>query len=487
MTIIQKLKGSLLSENLLGKSLRGGGILAVGSLIENLGRFVRNMILARLLAPEAFGLMATIISAVAMMEALTQVGMRQSTIQNKYGGEDGFLNTVWWISFLRGLCLYLISFFAAPYISAYFNQSDSSNILRIGFLVLLINGLISPRTYILEKELNFKKWVLVMQGSGIAGVTISIISAFILKNIWALLLGFLCEALLRTILSFILCPIKPKVKLDKKYSAEIMKFSRRMFGLPIIMMIYAQIDVFVVGKVLSIHQLGIYVLVKSLAAMPAEFFSKIVQPIALPVFASMQDDLSRLTKTLISLTRFTALFGIPFIAFLFLFADPILKIVYGYEYSELAIPFGLLCITTLITIISSVIVMVYFAIGKPHMHRTASLARTIIFLILIYPATKLFSITGVALVTLVAATLLILIQLIYARRVITLNIFDYLHNWLPGVQASLIIIIPGAIIKFFPIGNGITSLLIGISLCLTAWFYGIYKTGLIKWFNVRTS
>ncbi|PKN87215.1 MAG: hypothetical protein CVU51_05995 [Deltaproteobacteria bacterium HGW-Deltaproteobacteria-1] len=476
MMDFKKISTVFKSNSLTAKFAKGGGILAVGSFAENLLRFARNMILARILAPEVFGLMATVISSVSVLEALTQVGLRQSTIQNKNSSNDQFLNAVWWISSLRGVTIYLVAFFASPYISAYFGRPDAANILRIGFLVFLFYGFISPRIHILEKELQFKKWVIMMQGAGIIGVIVAIASAFVLKNVWALLLGYLTEAALRTILSFILCPIKPTLKLDKFYTAEVMKFSRRMFGLPIIMMVYTQIDIFIIGKILSLKILGTYVLVKNLAEMPMEFFSKIVHPVTLPVFSSMQEEKTKLNNTLISITRITGLFGIPLVSFFFLYGEPILNIVYGPVYSRLAIPFGILSISAMIVIISSLIVQMNFAIGQPNLHRTASLVRTIIFLILIYPATKFFGLTGTAVAGLIAVTTLIPIQLIYARKVVNLHPSKYLQNLLPGALTSLIIIVPSIVIQIFFTIEGFYSLLIGIGLCTTAWLYSIHKT-----------
>lgn len=476
MINFKKISTLFKSNSLSAKFAKGGGILAIGSFAENLLRFARNIILARILAPEAFGLMATVISSVSVLEALTQVGLRQSTIQNKNSSNENFLNAVWWISSLRGLVIYLMAFFASPYISAYFGQPESSHILRIGFLVFLLNGFISPRIHILEKELRFKKWVILMRGAGIIGVIVAIASAFVLKNVWALLLGYLTEAVLRTILSFILCPIKPTLKLDKFYTTEVLNFSRRMFGLPIIMMIYTQIDIFVIGKILSLKILGSYVLVKHLAEMPMEFFSKIVHPVTLPVFSSMQDEKPKLNNTLISITRITGLFGIPLVAFFFLYGEPILHLVYGPEYSKIAIPFGILSVSAMIVIISSLIVQMNFAIGQPNLHRTASLVRTIIFLILIYPATKFFGLTGTASAGLIAVTAMILIQLTYARKVVNLHTHEYIKNLLPGLLASLIIIIPSVVVKVFIVKEGICFLIIGTGLFLTACFYGISKT-----------
>lgn len=472
----REIKIILGSHGLLSKSLRGGSVLAVGSFIENLLRFIRNIVLARLLAPEAFGIMATVISSVSVLEAITQVGLRQSTIQNRLGSEEGFLNSVWWISSLRGFGLYIIAFVASPFIAAYFNQSDSVSLLRIGFLVILLNGLISPRVHILERELRFRSWVILMQGSGIIGVMAAIVAALSLGNVWALLLGFMAEASLRVIVSFIICPIKPQLRLDKKYTIEIMQFSRRLFGLPLLMMLYAQADIFIIGKLLSIHQLGTYVLVKGLAEMPSEFFSKIVHPITLPVFASMQDDRNLLATALFSTTRITGIFTIPFAAFLGLFSEPILKIVYGVEYSRLALPFAILNVSTLILMLGSLIVQMYFAVGQPDIHRTASLIRTGIFLLLIYPATKMFGVIGAASASLIAVSVLMLMQLINSHKIINFNFFVYMSNLLPGLKMSLLIIIPGIFMNIFFDNKGMVFFSIGVVLCLLAWGCGILKT-----------
>jgi O-antigen/teichoic acid export membrane protein len=471
----QRINKLFRSNNLLSQSIRGGSVLAVGSAIENLLRLIRNIILVRLLAPDTFGLMATVIASVSVIDALTQVGLRQSTIQNKSGRDYGFLNSVWWISSVRGLLLYILAFFASHYISAYFGKPNLDYILRVGFLVILLNGLISPRVHILEKELRFKQWVIVMQGAGVAGVTVAIISAFFLRNVWALLLGYIAEALLRVIMSFVLCPFKPNIRFDKKYSIEIMKFSQKLFGLPILMMLYAQTDIFVIGKVLSIQTLGFYVLVRSLTEMPNDFFSKIVLPIILPVFSSIQDDRDKLRNSFFSATQIIGILIIPFMAFTVLFSESILKIVYGEEYSRLAVPFCILIVTTIILMFSSIFVSMYFSIGLPNIHRTASIIRTIVFLILIYPATKIFGLNGAAFTALISILFLIFIQIICAHRVINFSIYDYLNNYIRGIKVSLFIIFPGIFLNIFVQYRGFGFMLIGIILCLIAWGYGILK------------
>lgn len=459
----------------MGRSARAGGILTVGSLAENGLRFLRNIILARLLAPEAFGLMAMVLASVAVIEAFSEVGLRQSVIQNRNGADEGFLNITWWLSSMRGLFLFAIGFLAAPFICDFYGKPESVTIIRTGFLAILFNGLLSPRVHVLEKEMRFRNWVFLMQGAGILGILITLVSAFILKDVWALVLGFISEACIRMVLSFVFYPIKPRFRFKPAFLHEIVDFSKRMFGLPILMMIFLQADIFVIGKVLSMGQLGIYSLARGLAEMPNTFLSKIIHPIVLPAFSSMQEDRVRITNTLLTLTRWAAIFGLPLIAFLFIFAKPVLTIAYGPQYGTAALPFGLLCVSGLILLNSSFIMNMYIAIGKPNIHRTASFARTALLVIVIYPAVKHFGLTGAAVSILTAMGLLLSIQVVYLKRMTKIQYRDYIRSWADGIALSLIVIIPGFLLTAFAMPETFRDLLIGILLCLSAWGFGIGK------------
>ena len=156
MELTHNIKKLIHSKNLLGRSARGGSILMAGSFVENGLRFIRNIILARLLPPEAFGLMATVLASVAVIEAFSEVGLRQSVIQNKNGSKEGFLNITWWIASVRGFALFAIGFFAAPFICDFYGKPESVLLIRTGFLAILFNGFLSPKVHVLEKEMRLK-------------------------------------------------------------------------------------------------------------------------------------------------------------------------------------------------------------------------------------------------------------------------------------------------------------------------------------------
>jgi hypothetical protein len=109
------------------------------------------------------------------------------------------------------------------------------------------------------------------------------------------------------------------------------------------------------------------------------------------------------------------------------------------------------------------------------MHRTASILRTAVFIILIYPATKYYGLTGAAFTSLLAMIILFIIMISYAYKIFNLNLYAFFYNLLPGIKASLVIIIPGITLYMIYGKKSIGYLLFGIALCLSAWGYGLYK------------
>lgn len=479
MAAINKLRSYLHSDSLRSKVIQGGGVLALGSFADNLLRFVRNMILARLLAPDAFGLMAAIIATIAAAEAFAEVGLSQSVIQNKRGSEKEFLNIIWWLAFFRAVTLYIIAFFAAPFICNFLNKPDAVNIMRIAFIAILFRGITSPNILLLQKEFMFTRWVLLTQGASCTGVILAIVAAFYFRNIWALVLGYISEAFLICALSYIFYPLMPSFKFHSEYARDIMRFSQKIFGLPILMVLYVQVDNFVIGKLLSLQILGLYYLARNLAEMPSMIFSKI-SSVFLPTFSLLQDDKAKMKKTLLDLTEVIATFGIPFFMFFIVFSRQILSLTYTPEYGTVAIPFGILSVYVFLYMLSSLIMNMVIAAGSPDKHRMASLARTIFFLLVLYPATKYFGLIGATLSGLFSMVLCISIQVCYLRDMIDLSILEYLAIFKKGMVFALITLIPGILFNTILSLQHVYAVGIGVLLCLISWGIGIMEMNASK-------
>jgi len=439
---------SIQGNNLVTRCVRSSFILGASVVVSKGLSFLSKVILARLLAPQELGLMVLILSITALFESLTEVGIKQSVIQNKNGAQPEYLNVAWWFQSVRGIGLYLIGFFLAPLLCRFYfadkpellalhTNQELVMLVRIAFLSTLFTGFVSPRAHILEKEFRFGRAAILSQGSMALGAVLTILLAFVIRNVWALVIGFASTGLVGCLLSYALCPFWPRVTFHRSSFHEVSTFARGMVGLPILTYIAYNIDVLVGGKLVATDLLGMYGLAQSLALMPRELFARIVSPILLPAFAEKQHDKEAMCRAVLKITKFTALFGIPLAMIAAVFSKPILSLAYRPDYSAVAIPFGLLCFYTMFLTQSSIPATIFLGIGQPAKHRTFIAVRVLISIAFMYPAVKMFGLTGAAVIVLLANFVALMLQVVVISRLIELRVRDYMMAWLPGVVLAL--------------------------------------------------
>lgn len=462
---------NLISGNsLLSRCLRGGSILAVGTVFERGFRFVVNMILARLLAPDQFGLMALVMAAIAFFEALTEVGIRQSIVQNKKGGTAEFLNVAWWFSAVRGVALYVVGFLAAPWVARFYGEPALVSLLRVAFLNMLFLGLTNPSLYVLEKRLQFGRYVWIMQGSAAAGTLLCLGLAIWMPSVWALVAGVVAQGFFRCLLAFLFCPIHIGFRFDRVSWQELFRFSRRMIGLPILTYLFMQADILFMGRMLDKDTLGSYSMALALATTPQMLFSKIAGPMLLPVFAQSQDSLPTLRDRLLKMTRMLFLFGLPITTCMAVFSEAILTVVYGPAYSQVFVAFGLLCYYVLFYVAGVLMASLYFSVGRPDIHRWFTLSRVIFMGVILYPAIFWFGSTGAAASRLICLILAGVVQQINLSRLIGLPVLRYVATLNEGAVLSLAILPPALLLRSIVV-SPIIQVSLAAGLCGFVWLY----------------
>ena len=469
VTITDKIKGG----SLKARSARGAAVLGIGTVGERFLRLVRNMILARILAPDAFGTMAMVIAASSIFETLSDVGIRQSVIQNTRGANANYLNVAWWFQSLRGFGFCVIGFLAAPWISRFYDMPELPSLLRVAFIVMVFNGLMSPRVYVLEKKFQFGRVVFLTQGSGLLSTLLTIGLAFYLKNVWALVVGLVAEAVVRCMLSYVLCPFQPRLSIDRECFSDLLKFAKGMLGLAFLSIVVRQTDILVLGKIVSGEQLGMYYLALQLAYQPVLLFERMIGKVLLPAFAEKQDDKESIYRAMLAIVRTTAVFGVPLLAFLIICAGPILSVVYGSQYAQVSVPFSLLCLWGLVCTQGIVVSSILIGVGLPHLHRRAVALRAVILIGLIYPAIIFWGLSGAAIAVLTAYSVALVVPFVWMRRLINLKFNEYALSWLPGLATSLIVIAPTILLTCLRQTGPVLSMAVGVVSCLGAWSVGL--------------
>jgi lipopolysaccharide exporter len=394
VTIIERGKKLLTGNSLATRAMRGGAWLGAGSTAEQLFRFARNMLLTRLLAPEAFGLMAIILSISSAVDTFTEIGVREAIIQNPRGQEDRYVNSAWWLSLSRSLSLYVLVFISAPWIARFYNNQEMTRLVRVALLGIVFVGATSSRAFVALKEMQFKRWAIIQHGGGVCGSLITLTLAFFIRGVWALAIGFALENLIRCVTSYVVCPFRPKMQIDRESLKDLLTFSRRVFGLSFLNLVFGRADVFVLGRLYPAAELGVYVMAVYLVQVPTGFIMGMLGQVLMPTFAQIQGDHRRMNRVLARVTSVVILLMVPCLVFVVVSGRNLLGLFYGHRYAAAYLPLVVAGFVALINLVNAQITTILYASGRPQLHRRCVAIMAVAMVLLVYPLVKYLGVVG---------------------------------------------------------------------------------------------
>jgi len=404
-------------ESLRAKTTRGGAWLGGASAAEQVSRFARNMLLTRLLAPSSFGAMAIVLSFSSLIASLSDVGMWPAVVQNPRGGDREYLDAAWWMGILRAVGLYVVIFLVSPWVARFYGEPDLAALLRITMLSIVLDGLISPRSKLSHKEMQFGKYALINNGGGICGVILTIVLSFILRNVWALGIGYCGENAFRCLVSYILYPGWPSLKWDRHAVQDLLKFSKGMLGLSFLNLVFTRTDIFIIGKLYSPAILGLYTMGVNLVQTPSSFIINMLSSALLPAYSQIQEDRQRARRILSEVTSWTIVLGMPAVATIGLCSSSLLTIAYGKQYRAVAGVLAVAAVVALLNTLNSLITTVFFAAGEPALHRRAVAVSAVVMVVVAYPCCRWLGPVGGMVASLIAITASYALQIMRSRHI----------------------------------------------------------------------
>lgn len=466
----EPVEASFFGEGLRAKVLRGGTWMGAGSFAEQLTRFARNMILTRLLAPEAFGTMAIVLSAGSVIHTITDIGVKESIIQNPRGSEAHYASAAWWLAFGRSVLLYAAIFVLSPWISAFYGNRELAALLRVVALSVILDGALSSKAYVAMKEMKFGRWAAINNVGSIAGVVITVVLSFFLRGVWALVLGNLAESASRCILSYVFCPYLPSLSWDRGAVRDLLRFSKGLFGLAFLNLIFMRTDVFVLAKLYPSAQLGLYVIAVALIQTPASFVMNLLGQTLLPTFSHIRGDEERVNRILLQVTAFLIFVGMPAVVFMFFCGRSLLTLAYGHVYGAAAAPLIVASCVALVNLLNGQITTVFYSKGLPQLHRRCVIITAILMIVLIYPFVKWFGLVGGQLACLVSIVAGYAFQAVRIRRVTGVNLGQCGRTLLLATTMSLVVAAVCLCARpFAQLAGPFSNVIFGIAGCLLAY------------------
>jgi len=380
-------------ESLSKKVVRGGiWVFVLRFTNRGLG-FVRTIILARLLAPEDFGLLGIAMLAIATLETFSQTGFQAALIQKKENVES-YLDTAWTVSAIRGVLVFLILFFSAPLVATFFNSPQATLVIKVIAVSTFLSGFRNIGIIFFQKDLEFNKQFSYELSATLVDLTIAITLAFILRNVWALVLGGLAANFVRLFMSYILHPYRPHVRFEKGEFKELFGFGKWVLGSSILFFLVTQGDDMFLGKMLGVTALGFYQMAYLISNLPATEITHVISQVTFPAYSKLQNDMQRLREAYLDALQLTTFISIPLAGGIFILAPDFTQIFLGEKWMPMVPAMQVLALAGLVRSIAATPGKIFHAIGKPEIDTKLQAVRFSVLAALIYPFTIKWGILG---------------------------------------------------------------------------------------------
>ncbi|WP_299904137.1 oligosaccharide flippase family protein [uncultured Paracoccus sp.] len=344
-------------EGLSWRALRSGMWILAGFGGGQALRLVVNLALARLLFPSAFGTMALIMVLIQGLNNFSDVGTRPSVLRSPRGDDPDFLNTAWTIEIMRGVALWLACCAMAVPFARFYDAPELAPYLFVAGFGTVIHGLTPMRVLTAERHMSLRQVTKADLLSQVITSVMLVILAWITGSVWAMVVMLAIGGIVRILIILWMIPgHRDRLHWDRAAVHELTSFGKWIFPSTIMGFLIGQGDKAILGRYLSLTQLGLYNIGFFLASFPLMLGGAIVSRIMIPLYRESPPSAGRDEFDRVRRIRFALTGGIVFATLLVAFLGPwIVDLLYDDRYRESGI---------MITLIASVVVPQIILLGN---------------------------------------------------------------------------------------------------------------------------
>lgn len=317
-----------MTESLKNKTVKGVGWSFIDNLSSSGITFLVGLVLARLLTPSEYGIMAILTIFIAVSNSIVDSGFSNALIRKTDARRVDY-NTVFLFNLLVSGLLYVVLFLAAPSISRFFKEPLLVEVMRVIGWVLVINALaIIPRT-LFVKEVNFKTQTKISLIASISSGVIGIGMALAGLGVWSLVGQQLSRQLLNTLFLWIYCTWRPAWEFSMQSFKELFGFGSKILLSGLLNTIFNEIYSLVIGRCYTSAQLGQYTRANQFNQIFSSNLTTVIQRVSYPVLSSIQDESERLREAYRKVIKSTMLISFACMLGLAAVARPLIIILIG--------------------------------------------------------------------------------------------------------------------------------------------------------------
>ena len=388
-----------------------GGYAAVQGL-----RLVSNVVLARILAPELFGIMLIVNTVRTGIELVSDVGIGQNIVSNKDAERPIFYNTAWTLRVIRGLVLGLICAASAYPVSRFYEKPVLLEVMLAASLFFVFAGFESMGRYLVQKRLQVRRYFVFDVGTTVLMVAAHIVFALIFRDIWALVYGGLFSSLTFMIGTYFLVPeLRHRFVISKDVTRQILSFGKWVFISSVVYFLAMNFDRLYMGKTLSLTIVGVYGIARSLSELLTQLVARFGNLIIFPMVAASAHSRPELRRRLASSRPQFVLAAALGVSLFTAGSDVLVGFLYDERYQTAAAMVPILCVGAWFSILSTMNEAILLGIGRPAHTAVANTAKLVWLLAALPLAVPAYGIAG-AVCAIAASELVRYVPLWHSQR-----------------------------------------------------------------------
>jgi len=423
-----------LESDLKGRSVRGGAVTIAAQGVRFFLQMGSTVVLARLLTPQDFGLIAMVTVVTGFAAMFKNMGLSMATVQ-RAEVNHGQISTLFWINVILSLGLMLVIAALAPAIAWFYKEPRLTWITLALAGAFIVGGLTVQHQALLRRQMRFGILALIRIISMLAGVVTAIITAWRGAGYWALVLMQLAIAITNAIAVWVACGWRPGLPIRSSSIREMLVFGGNITSFNVINYFSRSADKFLIGKFCGAGQLGLYSKAYGLLMLPISQIRRPLNAVAMPVLCRIQNDPEKYVSYYTKLILLLSFISMPIIVFLAVCSRSVILLVLGNQWVGASSIFQILAITAFIQPVASTRGLVLISLGQSERHLKFGIIHSLVIVTSFVVGIR-WGVIGVAFAYSVANYLILFPSLWYCFRLTPISIATFLKAIIRPVTAS---------------------------------------------------
>ncbi len=400
--------------------------------------FVVSVVLARLLMPEDYGVVAIVNIFIVIAEIFVTSGLGTSLIQKKDADDIDF-STVFWCNLILSFILYVIVFLLSPIVAEFYSNSLLIPVLRIFGLRLPISAVNSIQNAYVSRKMDFRKFFFATLIGTVISAIVGIIMAYTGFGVWALIAQYLTNSIIDTVVLFIAIKWRPHLVFSIPRAKPLLSYGWKILVTDFIGTVFNQLNAFIIGKAYTSAALAYYTQGKKIPDLVNNNIGATINAVLFPAMSlsTNYDEIKRIRRKSLMMMEYVIF---PLMFGMIAVADKMIVVLMTEKWLQ-AVPYvRITCLAAIIGTLGTTLIQEIKAIGRSDVTLKLELIKKTIFLVIAFVALQ-FGIKAVAWTLVIDEIIAFCFNVYPVRKYIGFDFLIYLRDALPSLIMSLIMVI----------------------------------------------